>query len=119
MRHKYPIWFSGKLRAYVKKNYFYRRYKKYKTNYFYWKLVKRTIKPDRFHWLQFVDENLKLNPQQFWTYISQHRKKYNDLTHLDDGVFLNEPHDVAEAFCKHFQLVFNNSSFGSDTPFFF
>jgi hypothetical protein len=96
-RHKYPIWFSGRLRAYVKKkNYYYRRYKKHKTDYFYdrfsfyRKLVKRTIKSDRFHLLQSVDENLKSNPQQFWTYVSQHRKKYNDLTHLDDdGVFLN------------------------------
>jgi hypothetical protein len=28
-KHKYPIWFSGRLRSYIKKkNYFYRRYKK-------------------------------------------------------------------------------------------
>jgi hypothetical protein len=32
-KYKYAIWFSGRLRSYIKKkNYFYRRYKKYKTD---------------------------------------------------------------------------------------
>jgi hypothetical protein len=71
-KHKYPAWCSGKLKAYIKnKNYFYRRYKKYKTDCFYDKfsyyreLVKATIKTDRFRWLQSVDENLKSHPKQF------------------------------------------------------
>jgi hypothetical protein len=35
-KHKYPIWFSGRLRSYIKKkHYYYRRYKKYKTDCFY------------------------------------------------------------------------------------
>jgi hypothetical protein len=35
-KHKYPIWFSGRVRSYIKKkNYFYIRYKKYKTDCFY------------------------------------------------------------------------------------
>jgi hypothetical protein len=28
-KHKYPAWFSEKLKIYIKKNYFYRRYKKF------------------------------------------------------------------------------------------
>ncbi|PNF19791.1 hypothetical protein B7P43_G14658 [Cryptotermes secundus] len=122
-KRKYPIWFSGRLIAYVKrKNYFYRRYKKHKTDRlydrfsFYRKLVKRTIKSDKHLWLLSVDQNLKSNPQQFWKYVSQHRKKYNDLTYLDDdGVLLNEPHDIVESFSKHFQSVFNRSTLGIDT----
>jgi hypothetical protein len=45
-KQKYPIWFSGRLRTYIKKNYFYRRYTKCKTDScydrfsFYRKLVK-------------------------------------------------------------------------------
>jgi hypothetical protein len=52
-KHKYPAWFSGKLKAYINKNnYFYSRHKKYKTNCFYdkfslyHKLVKTTIKTE-------------------------------------------------------------------------
>jgi hypothetical protein len=75
-KHKCHIWFSGTLRSDVKKkNYFYRCYRKYKIDCFcdrfpfYRKLVKRTIKSDRFRWLKSVDENLKFHPQQFWMYV--------------------------------------------------
>jgi hypothetical protein len=33
-KHKYPSWFSRKLKAYIKKNYFYKRYKNYKAECF-------------------------------------------------------------------------------------
>jgi hypothetical protein len=61
----------------------------------------------------------KISSATIWTSVSQYRKKNNDLTHLDiDGVFLNKPHDIAEAFSKHFESVYNNSSPCSDTfPF--
>jgi hypothetical protein len=64
-KHKYYAWFSGKLKAYIKRNYFHRRYKKYKSACFdqkfpyYQKLVKAIVKTDRFRWLKSVDENLK------------------------------------------------------------
>jgi hypothetical protein len=81
-KHKYPDWFSGKLKIYIKKkNYFYRRYKKYTSDCFYdkfsyyRKLVKATAKTDGFRWLQSVDKNLKSHPKQFWKYVSQFRKK--------------------------------------------
>jgi hypothetical protein len=54
-KHKYPAWFSGKLKACIKKkNYFSRRYKKYKAHCFcdrfsfYCKLVETTNKTDFF-----------------------------------------------------------------------
>jgi hypothetical protein len=81
-KHKYPAWFSSKLKSYIKKkNYFYRCYKKFKTDSFYdkfssyRKLVKSTIKSDRSRWLKSIDENLKSHPQQFWKYVSQYREK--------------------------------------------
>jgi hypothetical protein len=78
---------------------------------FYQKLVNKTIKSDRSDWLKYINKNLRSHPQQFWTYISQHKKKNNDLTHLDvDGVFLNKSHDIAEAFSKHFKSVYNSNS---------
>jgi hypothetical protein len=44
-------------------------------------------------------------------YVSQYRKKSNDVIHLHvDGAFLNKPHDIAEAFSKHFHSVYNSSS---------
>jgi hypothetical protein len=122
-KHKYPDRFSGKLKTYIKKkNYFHRRYKKYKTDCFYdkfsyyRKLVKAIAKTDRFRWLQSVDENLKSHPRQFWKYVSQFRKKSADLIHLDmDGVVLNEPRDIAEAFSKHFQSVYSSSCYGTSS----
>jgi hypothetical protein len=115
-KHKYSAWFSGKLKTYIKKkNYFHRRYKKYKAACFYdkfsyyRKLVKATVKTDRFRWLKSIDENLKSHPKQFWKYVSQFRRR-TDLVHLDVGcVVLNKPRDIAEAFSKHFQSVYSSS----------
>ena len=117
-KHNYPAWFSSILRTYIKKkNYFYRRYKKYKTDCFYKKfsfyrkLVKSTIKSDRSRWLHYVDENLKCNPQQFWKYVSQYRKKCNDATHFDvNGVLTHNSRDIAEAYSEHFQSVYVGGS---------
>jgi hypothetical protein len=71
-KHKYPAWFSGRLKSYIKKKkYFYRCYKKFKTDCFYdkfscyRKLVNSTIKSNRSRWLKSTDENLKSHPQQF------------------------------------------------------
>jgi hypothetical protein len=94
-KHKYPACFSGKLKTCIKKNdYFYGRYKKFKTQYFYdkfsfyRKLVKTTIKTEGFGWLKSVDENLKSHPKQFWKYVSQFRKKNTDLIEIEiDGIF--------------------------------
>jgi hypothetical protein len=56
-KHKYLAWFSGKLKVNIKKkNYFYRRYKKYKADCFYDKFSfhskwdKTTIKTGRYRW---------------------------------------------------------------------
>jgi hypothetical protein len=72
-RCKFPVWFSSKLKSYMrKKNYFYRHFKKYKSNYFYDKfssyrgLVKATIRSDKLQWLKSIDNNLKNNPVHFW-----------------------------------------------------
>jgi hypothetical protein len=93
-KHKYRPWFSGKLKAYIKKkNYFYRCYKKFKTDCFYykfsfyWKLVKTTIETDRFHWLKSINKHLKSHPKHFWKYVSQFRKNSTDLIHLDVIIF--------------------------------
>lgn len=117
-KHKYPAWFSSRLKTYInKKNYFHRRYKQFKTDCFYdkfsfyRKLVKSTLKSDRSRWLNSVDENLKSHPQQFWKYVSQYRKKNSDATHLNiDGVLLHNPLDIAESFSEHFRSVYNSSS---------
>ena len=122
-KHKYPVWFSGRLKAYIrKKNYFYRRYKKLKTDClyenfsYYRKLVKSTIKSDRSRWLKSIDENLKSNPRQFWKYVSQYRARNSDLTHLDvDGVLLQNPSEMVAAFSKHFQSIYDGSTSYSGT----
>jgi hypothetical protein len=101
-KHKYPNWFSGKLKVYIKKNYFYRRYKKYKAVFydkysFYRKLVTATIKP------HFVNKNLKSHPKQFWEYESQFRKTNTGLIHFEiNYIPIDKPRDIAEAFSKNF-----------------
>jgi hypothetical protein len=82
---------------------------------YYRKLVKATVKADRFHWLQTVDENLKSHPKQFWKNVSQIRKKSADLTHLDmDGVVLNKPRDIAEALLSIWFIV-SSSCYGTSS----
>jgi hypothetical protein len=66
---------------------------------FYQKWVKTTINTDRSRWLKSINENLKSHPNQFWKSVSQFRENNTDVTHLDiDGVALNKPHDIADAF---------------------
>jgi hypothetical protein len=61
-KSKFPHWFSRYLRYYImKKNYFYRRFKKKKTASLYdafscyRKRVKATMKTDRLRWLESID----------------------------------------------------------------
>jgi hypothetical protein len=115
-KHTYPTWFSGKLKVNNKKNnYFYRHYKKCKADCFYdrfsfhCKLIKTTIKTDRFRWLKSVDENLKSHPKQFWKYVSQFRKRNTCLiyTYFEiNDIPKSKPHDIAEALSKYFQSVY-------------
>jgi hypothetical protein len=63
-KSKFPHWFSYTLSYYIaKKNYFHCRFKKKPSEYFYHrlaynrKLVKNTIKSDRFKWLKSIDNN--------------------------------------------------------------
>jgi hypothetical protein len=72
-KSKFPHWFSSALRCYIwKKDYYYKRFKKKNSDYFYSKfsfyreLVKATIKSDRLTWLKSIDDNLKSQPKQFW-----------------------------------------------------
>jgi hypothetical protein len=58
-KSKYPCWYSSTLKYYIKKNTYFRRYKKNKSDMYYLyfalcrKLVKATIKSDRQQWLKF------------------------------------------------------------------
>ncbi|PNF20040.1 hypothetical protein B7P43_G05817 [Cryptotermes secundus] len=115
-RMKFPHWYSSSLKYYIrKKNYFYRRFKKKKSDClyqkfsYYRKLVKSTIKSDRLRWLKSVDENLKSQPKQFWKYVASFRKRNSNSIQLEvDGKHLIEPHDIADEFSKHFQTVYHN-----------
>jgi hypothetical protein len=76
-KSKFPHWFSSDLRHYIwKKDYYYRRFKKKNSDYFYnkfsfcRKLVKATIKSERIRWLKSIDDNLKSQPKQFWKYVA-------------------------------------------------
>jgi hypothetical protein len=76
-RCKFPVWFSSELKSYLRKrNYFYRHFKKYKSNYFYDKLssyrrlVKATIRSDKIQWLKIIDNNLNSTPVHFRKYVS-------------------------------------------------
>jgi hypothetical protein len=92
-KSEFPHWYSGSLRYYIKKkNYFYRRFKKEKTDSlyqnfsFYRKLVKATTKSDRLRWLTSIDENLKSQPKQFWKYVASFRKRNSTYIQLEvDG----------------------------------
>jgi hypothetical protein len=123
-KSKFPHWFSSSLRYYIsKKNYYYRRFKKKKSDClynkfsFYLKLVKTTIKLDRFRWLQSIDDNLKTQPKQFCKCVATHRKRNSTYIQLEvDGILLVEPNEVADAFAKHFLSVYNIPCPGVSPP---
>jgi hypothetical protein len=71
--------------------------------FFYRKLVKATINCDRLSWLKSLDENLKLQPKQFWKYVTSFRKiNYTSIQLEVDGKHLIEPCEVAYKFSRHF-----------------
>jgi phage anti-repressor protein len=115
----FPSWFSRTMRHYIlKNNYYYRRFKKNKSDFYYSKfpyyrkLVKITINSDRSRWLKSIDESLKNNPKKLWNYVSNFRKnKLNSFQLVVDGTHLAEPHQVAEAFANHFKSVYDNTVF--------
>jgi hypothetical protein len=118
IKSRFPHWFSHTLIYYIlKKNYFYRRYKKSKNEYYYskfshyWKLVKITIKFDRINRYKSIDDDLKTQPSKFWRYVSSFRKRTLHTIYLDIYVTnVVEPTEVAEAFAKHFQSVYNTTT---------
>jgi hypothetical protein len=102
-----------------KKDYYYRHFKKKNSDYFYnkfsfyRKLVKATIKSDRLRWLKSTDDNLKSQPKQFCKYMASYRKINSTSIQLEvDGTHLAEPYNVADAFAKNFQSVYNTPCTG-------
>jgi hypothetical protein len=114
---KFPHWFSRTLIYYIrKKDYFYRRYRKSKNEYHnkfshFRKLVKTTIKANRLNWYKSIDDDLKTQPSKFWKYVPSFRKHSSHAFHLDiHGTNVVGPTVVAEAFAKHYQSVYNNTT---------
>jgi hypothetical protein len=115
-KSKFPPWFAYTLRYYIaKKSYFHRRFKKKPSDYFYdrfafyRKLVKNTIKSGRLMWLKSIDNNLKLQPQHFWKYVSNFRKHRSSSIQLNvDGTHLVKPSVDVDASAKLFQSDYNN-----------
>jgi hypothetical protein len=84
-----------------KKDCYYRRFKKKNSDYFYSKfsfyrkLVKATIKSDRFRQLKSIDGNLKSQSKQFWKYVGSYRKRNSNSIQLEvDGIHLTEPYKL-------------------------
>jgi hypothetical protein len=107
-KSEFPHWFSHSLRYCCQKNnYFCWWYRKIKTEYWYskffhyQKLVKITIKSDRLSWCKSICDDLKTQPTKFWSVYPYTMPR--DVS----GSFLLEPAEVAEAFTKHFQSVYN------------
>jgi hypothetical protein len=104
---KFPHWFAPMLKYYIrKKNGVYTRYRKHKLEQYYskfsycQKLVKITMKSDRFNWYKSIDNGLKTQLPKFWKYVFSSRK------HNSHGVYVVIPHEVAEVFAEHFQSVY-------------
>jgi hypothetical protein len=114
----FPHWFPKSLKKlHQEKNQFFKKYKKSKSDYYYsifsyyHKLVKITIKADRFDWLKTIDNNLKTQPKHFWKYISKFKKNDQSAAQIEVGDnVITEPQFTTEAFVDHFSSIFNSSS---------
>jgi hypothetical protein len=123
-KSKFPPWFSKALRYYIaKKNYYHLRFQRKQTSYhydkfaFYRKLVKHSIKSDRLRWLETIDNNIEAQPQHFWSFVYNFRKQRSSpIQLLVDGVYLDEPSAVADAFANHFQSVYNTHCLVESPP---
>jgi hypothetical protein len=51
-----------------------------------------------------------LQPKQFWKYVASFGKSSSTSVQLEgDGTHLFEPHEVGDAYAKHFQSAYNNA----------
>jgi hypothetical protein len=103
------------------KNCFYRRFKKYRSNYFYNKfssyrrLVKANVKCHKLNWFASINNNLKT---YFWKCVSYFRKKRKNPIEVEiDGNNLTQPCEFPECFaarlastttCAAFLLIFGH-----------
>lgn len=83
------------------------------TNIVCWKLVKTTIKSDRFPWLKSADKNLKSHPKKIWKYILQFGKKNTELRHFDIDSIFYKLRDISEAFSKYFESAYSSLCSGT------
>jgi hypothetical protein len=93
-----------------KKIHYFRHFKKANSDkhYFYFahfrKLVKVTIKTDRRQWLKSVDDSFKTQPQHFWKYVYNFKRKDNSFIQLKiDDQFATDPKHIADEFATYFQ----------------
>jgi hypothetical protein len=115
----FPHCFSKSLIYYIKNKYnFFKKYKKSKSDYYYYsifsyyrKLVKITIKVDRFDWLKIIDNNFRTQPKHFWKYICKFKRNDQSVIQIEIGNKIStEPQRIADVSADHFPSNFNSSS---------
>jgi hypothetical protein len=63
---------------------------------------------DRLRWLQSINDNLRMQPKQFWKYVAFRWKRNSTSIQLEvDRTLLVEHSEVADAFAKYFHSVYN------------
>lgn len=116
--NKYPPWFNRDIKNLIKEKEKLRKlYQKNKNEAYHERFkqcrgkLKKKIKIEFKHYLEEAENNLKSNPNTFWSYINSKKRcsrlpanmKYND-SEISNGT------DIAEAFANNFKKVYSNDS---------
>lgn len=127
-KHKYPFWFSSVLKNCIQqKEYFYRRYKKYKNidsldNFKRLRSEAKTLADrDYKNYLANVAGDIKTDPKKFWSFINNKRgvSRIPGIMRDSENQEFNNPSDIVESFKKYFHSVFlqSNNTFDASRNF--
>ena len=111
---KYPKWYNPHLRKLMAiKNKLYKKYKKSRLESDYLK-YSNVRKETKYHidmcYLLYVSNTelmIPTNIKYFWSYINSLKKEHGLPKRMEyNGVSLDDPQDIANAFAKHFQSCY-------------
>lgn len=113
----FPVWFNGNIIRLVKtKERYFRRYKKYKTSYWYGKysetrkIIKVKIKQAHNEYLNQVSDSLYNNPKFFWTYVKTQKSCQSmPMSLYYEGQSFVGSKSIADGFAMFFGSVFSPS----------
>lgn len=116
-RH-YPVWFDRRIRQLVRmKEFYFKKWKRTKSSFYLneFKRLRHQLKleSERAYksYQHRIESDIVINPKTFWKFVNDRRASSRIPGHMDlNGIELNEPGDIVNAFALHFSRAYRTST---------